>query len=156
MAARIENYGLIGNSQTTALISNEGSLDWLCAPRFDFDACFAALVGYDEHGRWALRPTVAVRQRKQRYRGDTLVLETEVECDGGVVRHTDFMPQSDSRCDVIRVVEGVEGEVPMEMLLNVRFGYGTSAPWVTPTANGFSGVSGPDAALIRSSVKMEQ
>lgn len=154
MAARIESYGMIGNSQTAALLSDAGSLDWLCAPRFDSDACLAALIGYDEHGRWALRPTVPVRQRNQRYRGDTLILETEVACDGGTIRHTDFMPLSDSRCDVIRIVEGVEGEVPMEMLLDVRFGYGANAPWITPAANGFSLVSGPDAALIRGAVKM--
>ena len=155
MASRIESYGIIGNSQTAALISDEGSLDWLCAPRFDSDACFAALIGYDEHGRWAIRPTVPVRRRSQRYRGDTLILETEVACDGGVIRHTDFMPPSDARCDVIRIIEGVDGEVPMETLLDVRFGYGINAPWIVPAANGFSFVSGPDAALIRGSVKMK-
>ncbi len=155
MASRIEDYGIIGNMQTAALVSNTGSLDWLCAPRFDSDACFAALIGYDEHGRWVLRPTVRVRQRHQRYRGDTLILETEVACDGGVVRHIDFMPPTEGRCDVIRLVEGLDGEVPMEMLVEPHFSYGANAPWVTPTANGFSFVSGPDAALVRGSVKMD-
>ena len=154
MASRIESYGIIGNSQTAALISAEGSLDWLCAPRFDSDACFAALIGYDEHGRWTIRPTVPVRRRTHRYRGDTLILETEVACDGGVIRHTDFMPPSDARCDVLRIVEGIEGEVPMEMLVDMRFGYGINAPWIIPAAGGFSFISGPDAALIRGSVKM--
>src|SRR5262245_34703571 len=121
MASKIEDYGLIGNTQTAALISAEGSVDWLCAPRFDSDACFAALIGYDEHGHWAVRPTVAVRERRQRYRGDTLILETDVVCDGGAVRLTEFMPPSQERCDVIRIIEGLDGEVPMEMLLDVRF-----------------------------------
>jgi GH15 family glucan-1,4-alpha-glucosidase len=155
MASRIESYGMIGNLQTAALISAEGSLDWLCAPHFDSDACFAALLGYDEHGRWALRPTAGIRRRSQRYRDDTLILETDIVCDGGAIRHIDFMPPSDGRCDVIRVVEGIEGEVPMEMLLNVRFGYGVHAPWVIATADGLSAVSGPDAVAIRGSLKMD-
>ena len=155
MASRIEGYGLIGNFRTTALVSDMGSLDWLCAPNFDSDACFASLIGYDEHGRWSLRPTVAVKKRAQRYRGDTLILENEVTCEGGVIRHIDFMPPSDGRCDVIRIVEGVEGEVPMEMLLDVRFGYGMNMPWITPCESGSSFISGPDAALIRGTVAME-
>ena len=92
MASRIEDYGLIGNTLTAALVSRSGSIDWLCAPRFDSDACFAALVGYDEHGRWGIRPTVRIRETRQRYRDDTLVLETEFVCDGGAVRIVDFMP----------------------------------------------------------------
>jgi GH15 family glucan-1,4-alpha-glucosidase len=86
MASKIEDYGLIGNTYTSALVSRSGSIDWLCAPRFDSDACFAALVGYDEHGRWSLRPTVAVRENRQSYRGDTMILETAFVCDGGAVR----------------------------------------------------------------------
>src|SRR5262249_36775381 len=82
MASKIEDYGIIGNTQTAALVSSAGSVDWLCAPRFDSDACFSALIGYDEHGQWTIRPTVGVRQRRQRYRGDTLILETDLECDG--------------------------------------------------------------------------
>ena len=107
MASRIEDYGLIGNTRTAALVSKTGSIDWLCVPRFDSDACLSALVGYDEHGRWALRPTVATREIRQRYRDDTLLLETEMVCDGGAVRITDFMPiEGDSeRCDLVRVVE---------------------------------------------------
>src|SRR5215831_12499738 len=124
MASRIEDYGLVGNMRTAALVSRGGSIDWLCAPRFDSDACFSSLIGYEEHGRWLLRPVVALRETKQRYRGDTLILETEFVCDGGAVRVTDFMPVGAGPSDVIRIVEGVEGEVPLEMLLNVRFGYG--------------------------------
>src|SRR5205809_695666 len=92
MASQIEAYGLIGNTHTSALVSRSGSIDWLCAPRFDSDACFTALLGYDEHGRWALRPTVKVRESEQRYRDDTMILETEFTCDGGVAHVIDLMP----------------------------------------------------------------
>jgi GH15 family glucan-1,4-alpha-glucosidase len=156
MASKIEDYGLIGNTQTAALVSSAGSVDWLCVPRFDSDACFASLIGYDEHGHWAIRPTVAVRQRRQRYRGDTLILETDIECDGGSVRVTDFMPPTQERCDVIRIIEGLDGEVPMEMRLVVRFGYGANSPWTTPIEGGYSFVAGPDAVLIRGAVTMER
>src|SRR5262249_29846030 len=117
MASKIEDYGLIGNCLTSALVSRAGSIAWLCAPRFDSDACFAALVGYDEHGRWALRPTERIRETRQRYRGDTMILETEFVCDGGAVRLIDFMPVGDDRCDLVRIIEGLEGEVQLEMLL---------------------------------------
>src|SRR4051794_21786277 len=103
MASKIEDYGLIGNGRTAALVSLSGSIDWLCAPAFDSDACFAALLGYDEHGRWSIRPTTAIRERHQKYRGDTLILETEFICDGGAVRVIDLMPYGD-RCDVVRIV----------------------------------------------------
>jgi len=156
MASKIEDYGIIGNTQTAALVSSAGSVDWLCAPRFDSDACFSALIGYDEHGQWTIRPTVGVRQRRQRYRGDTLILETDLECDGGSVRVIDFMPPTQERCDVVRIVEGLDGEVPIEMLLDVRFGYGANTPWVMPLADGFSFVAGPEAVLIRGAVTMER
>jgi GH15 family glucan-1,4-alpha-glucosidase len=156
MASMIEDYGLIGNLHTAALVSSEGSVDWLCVPRFDSDACFAALVGYDEHGRWAIRPTVPVRQRYQRYRGDTLILETDLVCDGGAVRLIEFMPLNDDRCDIVRIVEGVAGEVPMAMSLDVRFGYGANSPWIQPAADGFAFVSGPDAGLVRGAVTMDR
>lgn len=115
MADKIENYGLIGNMQTAALVSRSGSIDWLCAPHFDSDACFTSIVGYDEHGRWSIRPGAAVRETRQRYRGDTMILETEFTCDGGVVRITDAMPVNAGPCDVIRIIEGVEGELPVEI-----------------------------------------
>src|SRR4029453_13205612 len=111
MASKIEDYGLIGNTLTCALVSRSGSLDWLCAPRFDSDACFAALIGYDEHGRWLLRPTGPGRDRRQNYRGGTLILEADVVCDGGAVRLTEFMPPAPDRCDIVRIVEGLAGEV---------------------------------------------
>jgi GH15 family glucan-1,4-alpha-glucosidase len=153
MASRIEDYGLIGNTYTSALVSHIGSIDWLCAPRFDSDACFAALVGYDEHGRWSIRPTVEVREIRQQYRGDTMILETEFVCDGGVARIIDFMPVG-SRCDVVRIVEGVEGEVPLEMSLNVRFGYGADAPLIRKMDDGTYFLAGPNAVVLRSNLPL--
>ncbi|HEX8893054.1 MAG TPA: glycoside hydrolase family 15 protein [Terriglobales bacterium] len=154
MASKIEDYGMIGNTYTSALVSRSGSIDWLCAPRFDSDACFAALVGYDEHGRWSLRPTVQVRETRQRYREDTMILETEFVCDGGGARIIDFMPVG-SRCDVVRIVEGVEGEVLLEMLLNVRFGYGFDAPLIRKLDDGTYLLAGPDAVVLRCPLTLE-
>src|SRR5215831_18562133 len=151
MASKIEDYGLIGNTYTSALVSRSGSIDWLCAPRFDSEACFAALVGYDEHGFWSLRPTVAVRENRQSYRGNTMILETVFVCDGGAVRVIDFMPVG-GRCDIVRIIEGLDGEVPFEMLLNVRFGYGEHVPFIESTDDGACFLSGPDAIVLRSSV----
>jgi GH15 family glucan-1,4-alpha-glucosidase len=153
MASRIEDYGLIGDTRTAALVSKTGSIDWLCVPRFDSDACFSALVGYDEHGCWALRPSVPIREIRQRYRDETLILETELVCDGGAVRITDFMPVEGNdaeRCDLIRIIDGIEGTVPLELLLEVRFGYGASKPWTTRIDGGASFIAGPDALVLRS------
>ena len=155
MPSKIEDYGLIGNTFTSALVSRSGSIDWLCAPRFDSDACFTALVGYDEHGRWSLFPTATVRENRQRYRDDTMILETEFACDGGVARVIDFMPMS-GRCDVVRIIEGVEGEVPLEMLLDVRFGYGADTPFIEKMGDGMCFLSGPDALILRTPVALEQ
>src|SRR5215813_3516832 len=151
MASRIEDYGLIGNTRTAALVSRSGSIDWLCVPRFDSDACLTALVGYDEHGAWSLRPTVPIRETRRRYRDETLILETEFVCDGGAVRITDFMPvgSGEERCDVVRIVEGLEGEVTLEIQLDVRFGYGADIPWTTAAAEGVLFVAGPNAVLLR-------
>jgi GH15 family glucan-1,4-alpha-glucosidase len=147
MASRIEDYGIIGNTRTAALVSRAGSIDWLCTPRFDSDACFSALIGYDEHGSWAIRPTVGLRESRQHYRGETMILETEFICDGGAVRITDFMPVSgvEDRSDVVRIVEGLDGEVPLEMMLDVRFGYGKDAPWIRRVGDTLLFVAGPSA-----------
>jgi GH15 family glucan-1,4-alpha-glucosidase len=155
MASKIEDYGFIGNCLTSALVSRSGSIDWLCAPRFDSDACFAALVGYDEHGRWGLRPTVGIRETRQAYRPETMILETEFACDGGVMRIVDFMPVGE-RCTVVRIIEGLEGEVPLEMLLNVRFGYGADAPLISPREGGTVFMAGPDAMVLRGPVSLEE
>jgi GH15 family glucan-1,4-alpha-glucosidase len=153
MASKIEDYGLIGNTRTAALVSRFGDVDWLCAPHFDSDACFAALLGYDEHGRWALHPTVPVRENHHRYRDDSLVLESEWICDGGAVRVVDFMPMGE-RCDVVRIVEGIEGVVPLEMLLDVRFGYGAVKPLVTLTSDQALFTAGADMLVFRGPVEL--
>jgi GH15 family glucan-1,4-alpha-glucosidase len=153
MASKIEDYGFISNMRTGALVSRTGEIDWLCVPRFDSDACLASLVGYDEHGRWAMRPTHNILEIKQRYRGDTLILETDLVCEGGTIRITDFMPLSaDERCEVLRLVEGLSGEVEVEMLLDVRFGYGATKPWVMHGGGATRFTAGPDAMNLRSSV----
>ena len=146
MASKIEDYGLIGNTRTAALVSRAGSIDWLCAPRFDSDACFAALVGYDEYGAWSLRPAVRVNESRHRYRDNSMVLETEMACDGGAVRFIDFMP-TNGRCEIIRIIEGLEGEVPVEMILTVRFGYGADLPLIEMTRDGTRFSAGPDSLI---------
>jgi GH15 family glucan-1,4-alpha-glucosidase len=152
MASLIENYGIIGDTTTAALVSTRGSIDWLCLPAFDSDACFAALVGYDEHGRWVIQPTAPIRKTHQYYDGDTLVLVTEFHCDGGACRLIDFMPPSEERSDIVRIIEGMEGSVPMEMVLGPRFGYGANRPWIEPRQNGVSFTTGPDALRLRTDV----
>lgn len=154
MASRIEDYGLIGNTKTAALVSRTGAVDWWCAPRFDSDACFAGLVGYDEHGTWSFTPTVPVRETLQRYRKNSMVLETEFVCDGGSIRITDFMPidAEGDRCDLVRLVEGLDGEVPVEMLLNPRFGYGAYKPAIGGARDDVHFVAGPDALVLHGPV----
>ncbi|WP_053239085.1 glycoside hydrolase family 15 protein [Sandaracinus amylolyticus] len=154
MASRIEDYGFIGDMKGSALVSRHADIDWLCVPRFDSEACLAALLGRDEHGRWALRPTSRVLETRQRYRGDTLVLETELECDEGVVRIVDFMTPTSDRSDVVRIVEGVRGAVTLEMVLDVRFGYGASLPWIRSYDRQVTLVAGPDSMHLRASVPL--
>ena len=127
MAARIDDYGLIGDMKGSALVSKSGDIDWMCVPRFDSEACIAALLGRDEHGRWGIRPTTRIRRSEQCYRGDTLILETEVDCDGGRARIVDFMPIGAERSDIVRIVEGVAGEVLLEMILDALRLWGLSA-----------------------------
>jgi GH15 family glucan-1,4-alpha-glucosidase len=150
--ARIEEYALLGDTQTAALVSRDGSIDWLCLPRFDSPACFAALLGTPEHGRWQLAPAAPVRSIARRYRPGTLVLETEYTTDSGRVRVVDCMPPRQRTPDLVRVVEGLEGAVPMRMELVLRFDYGSIVPWVYRDERGLHAVAGPDAVLLRSSV----
>src|SRR6188768_4127460 len=130
MAARIEDYGLIGDLQTAALVSRDGCVDWLCFPRFDSGACFAALLGDESNGRWSFTPTETVTATRRRYRGETLILETEIETESGAVRLIDFMPPRGKAPDIIRIVEAVRGSVTMRMELTIRFDYGHIVPWV--------------------------
>ena len=156
MAALIEDYGLIGDTRGSALVSKSADIDWLCVPRFDSEACFAALLGRDEHGRWGLRPTELVLSRQQRYRPDTMVLETEFTCAGGRVRVVDFMPVAAGRSDVVRVVEGLSGAVELETRIEPRFGYGACLPWVRRLDDGgISLTAGPDALYLRSTIPLD-
>ena len=126
----IEDYGLIGNLRTAALVSRSGSVDWLCLPRFDSGACFAALLGTPEHGRWLIEPTDAPRKVERCYRPDTLVLETTFETDRGAIRVVDFMPPGRDDTVLVRVVEGLEGRVEVCTELVLRFEYGSAVPWL--------------------------
>jgi GH15 family glucan-1,4-alpha-glucosidase len=156
MPDRIEDYAIVGDTHTAALISRGGSVDWLCLPRFDSGACFAALLGTEEHGRWLLAPAGGVRRASRRYRGDTLVLETEHETEDGVVRVIDCMPPRRHEADLFRLVEGVSGTVPMRTELRIRFDYGSVAPWVRLTTAGVSAVAGPDAVELTTDVPIER
>jgi GH15 family glucan-1,4-alpha-glucosidase len=155
MTSRIEDYALIGDCQTAALVSRTGSVDWLCFPRFDSGACFAALLGTPEHGRWLLAPSIDVRAVRRRYRPQTLVLETEFETPAGVVRLIDFMPQRTDTPDLIRIVEGVSGEVPVRMDLTIRFDYGAVVPWVRRTGDGIRATAGPETLYLRTPVDVQ-
>lgn len=145
----IEDYALIGDCETAALVSRLGSIDWLCFPRFDSPACFAALLGTPEHGRWQLAPSVPITSVRRRYLGDTLILETEFTTADGVVAILDFMPVRSGFPDVVRIVAGRQGRVPMRMELVIRFDYGSVVPWVQRIPGGISAVGGPDTLRLR-------
>ncbi len=153
--ARIEDYGLIGDTQTAGLIAKDGSLDWLCFPRFDSGACFAALLGQPNHGRWRITPGADVRKVTRRYRGPSLILETEFTTDGGTVRLIDFMPIRGTTPDVVRIVEGVTGEVAMQMELIVRFDYGSIIPWVRRVDGLWTATAGPDSLTLKTPVDLQ-
>ena len=153
--APIEDYALIGDLQTAALVSRDGAVDWLCLPRFDSGAVFAALLGSSENGQWTMRPAGDFRSEARRYRGDTLVLETELENADGRVRLVDFMPPRETKPDLVRIVEGVRGRVEMEMELVVRFDYGDIVPWVRNIDGTLVAIAGPDAVALRTPVELE-
>jgi len=153
MALPIEDYAIIGDTHTAALVGREGSIDWLCLPRFDSPACFAALLGDREHGRWLIAPAGGVRSVQRRYRDDTLVLETEFRTSTGTVRLVDCMPPRQDDPDVARVVEGVSGRVRMRMELVIRFDYGSIVPWVRQRDGALQAVAGPDSVWLRTPVE---
>jgi GH15 family glucan-1,4-alpha-glucosidase len=153
VAARIEDYAIIGDTRTVALVDTHGSIDWWCVPRVDSGACFAALLGGPEHGRWLLRPKDVTRCSR-RYIPETLVLETEYETPTGTAVVTDFMAPNEDSSTVFRIVEGRTGTVEMEMELIVRFDYGSVAPWVQATGDGLTMVAGSDALRFHSPVPL--
>ena len=150
----IADYALIGDCHTAALVGSNGSIDWLCFPRFDSAACFAALLGGPEHGRWLLAPAARPKSVRRRYLGDSLVLTTEFCTSQGSVRVTDFMPVSDERWDLVRMVEGLSGRVPMRMELIVRFDYGSIVPWVRRVRDLLLLTAGPDTLELAASVEV--
>ena len=154
MALRIEDYALIGDTTTAALVGTDGSIDWLCAPRFDSPAFFAALLGSDANGHWQIAPAAEARRVERRYRPGTLVLETDFETSDGLVRVVDSMPLGDEYVDVIRMVEGLRGRVAMQMRLNPRFDYGHLVPATGRIDQGMFAVAGPDAVCLRTPVEI--
>jgi Glucoamylase and related glycosyl hydrolases len=156
MAKPLEDYGIIGNMLSAALVGRDGSIDWLCLPHFDSPACFAALLGDESHGRWLLAPSDPDHRITRRYVPDTAVLETHYATPTGAVTVYDFMPLSndEEHVDVVRVVRGERGEVPMTTELVLRFDYGQAMPWVRRRDYGLSAVSGPDAVELHTTVRL--
>jgi GH15 family glucan-1,4-alpha-glucosidase len=153
MSSKIEDYGLIGDCETAALVGRDGSIDWLCWPAFDSDACFASLLGTHQHGRWLIEPAEEVTKTSRRYWDNTLILETRFETANGVVALIDFMPPRGKASDVVRLVRGVSGKVKLQMQLVMRFGFGVGAPWVKKTEDGaLLAISGPDMTVLRTPV----
>ncbi|HET9500105.1 MAG TPA: glycoside hydrolase family 15 protein [Marmoricola sp.] len=152
MALRLEDYALLGDTYTTALVGYDGSIDWLCLPRFDSDACFAALLGDPGNGRWLLAPRSG-RAVSRRYRGDSLVLETDFATDEGMVRVVDAMPiRNDAHPVLVRQVQGLQGRVEMETELRIRYGYGHVTPLIRADGRTFRAIAGPDAITVHGEV----
>ncbi|MQA85182.1 MAG: glycoside hydrolase family 15 protein [Streptosporangiales bacterium] len=154
MPGRIEDYALIGDMQTAALVCRDGSIDWLCFPRFDSPACFAALLGSENNGRWLIAPQAGGTAARRRYRGDSLILETEWDTEDGTVRVIDFMPPRGEAPDIVRIVEGVSGRVPVRCELRLRFDYGRVIPWVRRIGGDLGAIAGPDAMWLRTPVDL--
>jgi GH15 family glucan-1,4-alpha-glucosidase len=154
MSQLIEDYALIADTHTAALVGRDGSIDWLCLPRFDSGSCFAKLLGDDAHGRWLVTADGSVSSRSRGYRGSTLVLETELVTAGGIVRVIDFMPPRHDHPRVVRVVQGVDGEVRMRTELSIRFEYGRDVPWVHQIDRGLHAVAGPNAICVDSPIPL--
>jgi GH15 family glucan-1,4-alpha-glucosidase len=155
MPSRIEDYALIGDCETAALVALDGSIDWLCLPRFDSDACFAALLGTNENGRWRIAPKGAESAARRCYRGNSLILESTFESPTGRVVMVDFMPLRDETVELVRLVTCTEGAVEIRSELVLRFGYGATVPWVTQPERGvLRAVAGPDMAILRTPAEM--
>ncbi len=150
---RIADYAFLGDLHTGILVSRQGSVDWCCLPRFDSAACFAALLGAPDHGRWLMAPVAPASRSRRLYRADTLILETLYETPDGAVRVIDFMPPRDNAPDIVRLVEGVRGVVAMRSELVVRFDYGRIVPWVWKLDDVWVAIAGPDALCLRTPVE---
>src|SRR5215468_12585734 len=152
---KIEDYGFLSDTQTAALVSRDGCVDWLCLPRFDSGACFASLVGNRDNGHWRFFQDEPVTKLTRRYRGETLILETEIETKSGAVRLIDFMPPRGESPDIVRIVEGFRGEMLMQMELIIRFDYGHIVPWVRRRKrfDGLEAIAGPDGLILRTPVE---
>ena len=154
MTAPLEDYALIGDRHTAALVCRNGSIDWLCWPRFDSDACFAALLGHPDHGRWLIAPDAPARVSR-RYQADTMVLETDFETADFAVRLIDFMPCRSGLSCVVRIVEGLRGQAPMRFDLKIRFDYGKIPLWTEETPDGILGHIGPDQVVLRGPIPFQ-
>jgi GH15 family glucan-1,4-alpha-glucosidase len=156
MAERIEDYALLGDLQTAALVGRGGSVDWLCFPRFDSSSCFSALLGGPEHGRWLIAPAEGGPATERCYRDDTLILESEWQTSTGRVRVIDFMPPRETKPDIVRIVEGLDGSVDMRTELVIRFDYGSVVPWLRRIdTETLSAVGGPDGLMLRTPINLE-
>jgi GH15 family glucan-1,4-alpha-glucosidase len=153
MPLALEDYALIGDLQTAALVGRDGSIDWLCLPDFSSPACFAALLGTPKNGRWQIAPTAAIKKTTRSYRDGTLVLDTVFETHSGAVRVTDFMPIRGDHPDIVRIVTGLRGKVQMSSELILRFDYGRSVPWVTGVKGGLRAIAGPYMVVLRTPVE---
>jgi GH15 family glucan-1,4-alpha-glucosidase len=152
--APIESYAVIGDCETAALVGLDGSIDWLCWPRFDSDACFARLLGSEDNGRWMLAPAGKVEKTTRKYRDHTLILETTFEADDFAVMLIDFMPVRGTNSDIVRIVKGIRGSAPMKMELSLRFDYGTTVPWVTRVDGAIHAIAGPDLVVLRTAAPL--
>ncbi|SAL09371.1 glycoside hydrolase 15-like protein [Caballeronia sordidicola] len=155
MSKPIEDYALLGDGETAALVSRDGSIDWLCWPRFDDDACFAALLGTPENGHWSMAPVASVICQSRRYQQDTLVMETDFETEDGAVRVIDFMPMRTTFSSVVRIVVGLRGRVNMRSTLRLRFDYGALPPWSTAEGDSMVAKVGPDLVILRAPMPLE-
>ena len=155
MSCKIEDYGLIGDCETAALVGRDGSIDWLCWPAFDSDACFTALLGTSREGRWLIAPADEISKTSRRYWDDTLILETRFATAGGTVAVIDFMPPRGKASDIVRLVRGISGRVKLRMELVIRFGFGTDIPWVKKSEDGEAllAICGPDMTVLRTPIE---
>src|SRR5262249_8957039 len=154
MSEPIEDYALIGDCETAALVSRNGSIDWLCLSRFDSGACFAALLGSPENGRWLIKPSSQIDTVTRRYRDATLILEPDFETSTGAVTLIDYMVLRHGSTEVVRLVAGRRGTVPMRMELTIRFDYGSIVPWVRKTDRGIRATAGPDTLRLYTALEM--